>query len=313
MRTIDPADARAAVERAVQAARPLAREGAVASYIPALAGADPSLVGLALVDSDGRAFESGDSRRRFTMQSVSKPLALALAMESAGEDAVFSRVGKEPTGDPFNSIIRLETSERRKPFNPLINAGAIVVSSLLPGSGASEKGEAFRAFAGRLAGRGTLERDEEVFRSERETGARNRSIAWFLAELGLLACPVDDALEVYFRQCAALVDALDLARIGAVFALDGLEPGTGERLMAARTARVVKALMFTCGLYDESGEFGVDAGIPAKSGVGGGLMAAAPGRCGIGSYGPALDRRGNSVAGLAMARALSAELGLYAL
>ncbi|MBN1242192.1 MAG: glutaminase A [Spirochaetales bacterium] len=313
MRTFDPNGLGTLVERVVAEARPLAREGSVASYIPALAAADPARVGLALVDADGRSHQAGDSRDRFTMQSVSKPIALALAMESAGEEAVFSRVGKEPTGDPFNSIIRLETSERRKPFNPLINAGAIVVSSLLPGSDAAEKGEAFRAFAGRLAGRATLDRDEEVFRSERETGARNRSIAWFLAELGLLACPVEDALDVYFRQCAALVDALDLARIGAVLALDGLEPGTGERLMAQRSARVVKALMFSCGLYDESGEFGVDAGLPAKSGVGGGLMAAAPGRCGIGAFGPALDRRGNSVAGLAMVRSLSAELGLYAL
>ena len=309
----DRAALTALLGRLVAEGREAAAAGRPADYIPALAAADLRAVGAALCLGSGEILEAGDSRTRFTMQSVSKVLALAYVLETRGEEAVFSRVGKEPTGDPFNSIIRLETSERRKPFNPLINAGAIVVSSLLPGSDAAEKGEAFRAFAGRLAGRGTLERDEEVFRSERETGARNRSIAWFLAELGLLACPVDDALEVYFRQCAALVDALDLARIGAVFALDGLEPGTGERLMAARTARVVKALMFTCGLYDESGEFGVDAGIPAKSGVGGGLMAAAPGRCGIGSYGPALDRRGNSVAGLAMARALSAELGLYAL
>jgi glutaminase len=154
--------------------------------------------------------------------------------------------------------------------------------------------------------------DEEVYRSESETGFRNRSIAWFLKELGILEGEVDLALESYFRQCALRVSALDLAKLGAAFAFDGALPG-GGRLMAPRTARTVKSLMMSCGLYDGSGDFGVEAGIPAKSGVGGGIMAAARGRYGIGSFGPALDGRGNSVAGVAMLTRLSAELGLFSL
>lgn len=290
-----------------------AREGRVADYIPALAAVDPGLVGLALVDAEGRLFASGEHGVPFTIQSVSKVLALAYVLERRGPETVFSRVGKEPTGDPFNSIIRLETSSFRKPFNPLINAGAIVVSSLLPGEDPEARIAGLLAFAAELAGRPDLAYDPAVYASERDTAARNRSIAWFLAELGLLERGVEDCLETYFRQCAILMDARDLARVGAVLALDGIEPGSGRRLLSARSARTVKSLMMTCGLYDGSGEFGVEAGIPAKSGVGGGILAAAKGRCGIAAFGPALDRRGNSAAGVRMLSLLSERLELFAL
>ncbi|HPE88847.1 MAG TPA: glutaminase A, partial [Spirochaetales bacterium] len=263
-----------ALTRAWRASRPACSGGTVASYIPALAGADPSALGVAAVDAEGRVYEVGDARRRFTIQSISKVLSLAYVMTELGEEAVFSRVGKEPTGDPFNSIIRLETSAGRKPFNPLINAGAIVVSSLMPGDCPADKGERFRSYVGGLVGRPVVERDEEVYLSEKETAARNRSIAWFLKELGLLEGGVEDALDLYFRQCAVSMDAVDLARVGAILAMDGIDPVRGSRAMAARTARVCKSLMVTCGMYDGSGEFAVDVGVPAKSGVGGGIMAA---------------------------------------
>jgi len=304
---------------AVAAARPLTSRGRCADYIPALAGTDPSLVGLALVDREGRAWTAGDARARFSLQSVSKAIALALVIEERGEEAVFSRVGREPTGDPFNSIIRLESSRLGKPYNPLINAGAIVVSSLLPGRAPAERVDALRAFMSRaLRGSGAPgweyapAVDEAVYESERATGFRNRSIAWFLKELGILEGEVDEALDSYFLQCSISVDALALAAFGAVLAFDGELP-RGGRLVSRRTARIVKSLMMSCGLYDGSGDFGVEAGLPAKSGVGGGIMACAKGRYGIGTFGPALDDRGNSVAGVAMIAALSERLELFAL
>jgi len=293
--------------------KPASAHGAVASYIPALASARPEALGLAAVTAEGKIFAVGDARTRFTIQSISKVFALAYVMTELGEDAVFSRVGKEPTGDPFNSIIRLETSAGRKPFNPLINAGAIVVSGLMPGFSPEDKGSRFRAFVGQLIGRKDVERDEAVYLSEKGTAARNRSIAWFLKELDLLPGEVEETLDVYFRQCAVSVDAVDLARAAAVLCLDGIDPVRGERVLEARTARVCKSLMVTCGMYDGSGEFAVDVGIPAKSGVGGGIMAAVRDRMGLGVYGPALDDRGNSAAGLEALRRLSDELDLRVL
>jgi glutaminase len=296
-----------------EAALPTAATGSVASYIPALAKADPSLLGLAVVTAEGEIFASGAADVRFTMQSISKVLALAYVLTECGEEAVFSRVGQEPTGDPFNSIIRLETSAGRKPFNPFINAGAIVVSGLMPGSTPEDKGSRFRTFVGHLISRNDVARDEEVYISEKATAARNRSIAWFLKELDILPGEVEETLDVYFRQCAVSVDALDLARIGAILCTDGVDPTTGNRLLAPRTTRVIKSLMVTCGLYDGSGEFAVDVGIPAKSGVGGGIMATVRDRMGIGVYGPALDRHGNSCAGLEALQRLSDELDLRVL
>jgi len=295
------------------ASLPAASKGTVASYIPALAKADPSLLGIAVVNADGQVFTAGAADTRFTMQSISKVLALAYVMTECGEEAVFSRVGQEPSGDPFNSIIRLETSAARKPFNPFINAGAIVVSGLMPGDTPEDKGARFRAFVGRLIDRDDVAKDEEVYVSEKATAARNRSIAWFLKELDILPGEVEETLDVYFRQCAVSVDALDLARIGAILCTDGLDPIRGSRLLATRITRVIKSLMVTCGLYDGSGEFAVEVGIPAKSGVGGGIMASVRDRMGLGIYGPALDLRGNSSAGLEALRRLSDELDLRVL
>jgi glutaminase len=304
------------LERLVAEGRASAREGRVADYIPALARADSGAVGAAVTLVDGRTWEAGESRAKFSLQSVSKALALTYVIDARGEDEVFSRVGKEPTGDPFNSIIRLEASSLKKPYNPMINAGAIVVSSLMPGATGAERAAGFREYAATVLGCGELAYDEEVYRSESATANKNRSIAWFLKELGLIEGGVDEALDGYFLQCSTLVDARALARFGACLALDGLAPGSaaaGERLMSVRAARVTKGLMASCGLYDGSGAFSVEAGIAAKSGVGGGIVATARARLGIGTYGPALDARGNSAAGLHIIKALSKELELFAL
>lgn len=296
-----------------EAAAAFAPRGAVASYIPALLKADPLALGIAVTTAEGRTWSSGQADRRFTVQSVSKVLALAYVAAERGLDAVFARVGKEPTGDPFNSIIRLETGSGRKPFNPFINAGAIVVSGMMPGDTAEDRGEGFLRYLRGILGRDDVGIDREVYLSERATGARNRSIAWFLKELCLLDGEVEDTLDAYFMQCAVLMDAKDLSRVGAALALDGMDPTRGIEVMDRDAARVIKSLMVTCGLYDGSGEFAVDVGIPAKSGVGGGIVAAVRGRMGIGTYGPALDECGNSIAGLEALKELSARLGLRVL
>jgi len=301
------------LERVRDEALPSAGKGKTADYIPALSGADPMALGLALCDANGIITQCGEAERRFTIQSISKVLALAYVMSERGEDAVFSRVGKEPSGDPFNSIIRLETSAKRRPFNPLINAGAIVVSSLTPGANASERNEGFMAFVRRLAHNPALAMDEAVFLSEKQSAARNRSIAWFLKELKLLEGEVEDCLDAYFMQCALAMNAVELSRIGAVLAMDGIDPSTGQRSLSARSSRVIKSLMVTCGMYDGSGEFAVEVGIPAKSGVGGGIVAAVRDRFGIGAYGPALDERGNSIAGIEALNKLSLSLDLRVL
>jgi glutaminase len=313
------------LEGLVGRALDLAREdklARVADYIPALARARPDAVGAAITLVDGTCFEAGESRAAFTLQSVSKALALPYVMDARGEEAVFSRVGKEPTGDPFNSIIRLEASKLGKPYNPMINAGAIVVSSLMPGSTGAERAAGFREYAARLFGVPECGFDEEVYRSESATANKNRSIAWFLKELGLIDGDVDEALDGYFRQCSTLVSARSLSRYGACLALDGLEPGSvaiasnagnGARLMSVRAARVTKGLMASCGLYDGSGAFSVEAGLAAKSGVGGGILATARKRLGIGTYGPALDGHGNSAAGVSIVKGISEKLDLFSL
>ena len=307
------ADLQGILDELVEKGRASAQTGKAADYIPALSRANRGKAGAAIMRIDGELIESGDSRSLFTLQSVSKALALPYVLDTIGEEAVFSRVGKEPTGDPFNSIIRLEASNLKKPFNPMINAGAIVVTSLMPGTSGKDKAEGFFQYAAHILGLQGIEIDEEVRLSEAATAYRNRSIVWFLKELNLIDSDVEETLDAYFRQCAALVDAASLARLGACLALDGLEPGGANRLISQRAARVTKGLMLSCGLYDGSGEFCVEAGIPAKSGVGGGIMASSRNRLGIGTYGPSLDSRGNSLAGLDIIRGLSEGLDLFEL
>lgn len=301
------------LEAAVKNAKTHTGKGKLADYIPELARSNPSYVGVALADAHGNELCAGDCDVWFTIQSISKILTLMVALEECGEERVFSKVGKEPTGDPFNSIVRLETVRARKPLNPLINAGAIAVSSLIPGANVHAREKKILSFLRDITVNPKIYVNSEVYESEKTTGFRNHSLAWFLKDLGVLEGAVDEVLDLYFRQCSLEITARDLARIGAFLANDGVVPQTQKRLVSVRTARIAKSLMFTCGLYDGSGEFGVEVGVPAKSGVGGGIVASVQRRMGVGVFGPALDERGNSVAGVKILEFLAKELNLYSL
>ena len=288
------------------------RTGRTATYIPELAKARADAVGAAVCDLSSGMTASGDSDYRFTMQSVSKVVSLSLALSVCGEEMVFSRVGMDPLADAFNSIMRLEMDAPHRPHNPLINSGAIVVLSLLPWEKSESRFAAVVDMAARMTGNPSIAVNESVFASERDTADRNRSLAWFLKSVGNLEGDVEDILDTYFRQCSLEVDCRDLAVLGATLAADGLNPVTGEQVIAARVAEITRAIMATCGMYNGSGEFAVAVGIPAKSGVGGGISAAVRGRMGIGTCGPALDSKGNSVAGMKILERLGTELRLRA-
>lgn len=286
------------------------RRGKVATYIPELAKANPDDLGVCLVTLDGQEYFAGDYNKKFTMQSISKILTLILSLMDNGEEKVFENVGMEPTGDSFNSIVNLELKNIHKPFNPMINAGAIATTSLLAGDTGDEKIERILDLARKLSGNENIEINEDVYLSEKLTGDRNRSIAYFMKSCNVIEGSVEDILDVYFKQCSIEVTCRDIANIGCVLANDGVSPKAGEKIVPKHICRITKTLMSTCGLYDASGEFAVHIGIPAKSGVGGGIIAAVPRRMGIGVYGPSLDEKGNSIAGIQILRELSEKLDL---
>lgn len=282
-------------------------EGKVADYIPALAEADPNHLGITVLTRDGVYHSVGDADHLFTMQSVAKALLLVYALVELGHDKVFSRVGVEPTGDSFNSIVKLETKGNH-PLNPFINAGAIAVMGLILEEGLTF--EHFTSFLERLAGR-TLRIDEKVYRSEKETGDLNRSLAYFMKSDQVIKGDVDATLDAYFKMCSILASTRDLARFGMILANDGVDLINGDQILSAYHASLVKTLMVTCGMYDSSGEFAIKVGMPAKSGVGGGILALAQGKVGIGVYSPALDEKGNSLCGVKALEFLSWSLDLH--
>ncbi len=292
------------LEELVKLNKECANDGNVASYIPELAMADASNLGVCVSDGN-QMYCAGDFHEKFTIQSVSKPLVLILALMDQGEELVFEKVGKEPTGDPFNSIIRLETYKKQKPYNPMINAGAIAIAALIKGKSKEEKTERILTFIRKIAHNSEIKINQSVFESEKTTGNRNRAIAHFLKDIGNLESDIDDVLDVYFSQCSIEIDCRDLSNIAMVLSNDGVSHVTGETLFPARYAKIAKSYMMTCGMYDGSGEFAIRVGIPAKSGVGGGILAVVPHRYGIGVFGPALDEKGNSVGGLNILEALS--------
>jgi glutaminase len=254
---------------------------------------------------DGTSISAGDADVPFTLQSISKLFSLMIAIEDCGFDCVFSRVGKEPTGDPFNSIVKLETIKPHKPLNPMINAGAIAVSSLIKGGSVNEKLQRILRLLQKLADNPTLGVNEKVYQSEKLTADRNRALAYFMRDSGIIEGDVEEVLDLYFRHCAIELTSGDLSRIAAVFAADGKDLRTGEQIIPKQVARVCKTFMVTCGMYNASGEFAIDVGIPAKSGVSGGILAAVPHKLGIGVYGPSLDEKGNSKAGVKLLELLA--------
>lgn len=285
-------------------------EGKIPTYIPELSHANPSTLGIFISTVENEEYFAGDYSYKFTIQSISKIISLMLALNDSGWDKVFSKVGVNPTSDAFNSIIPLEYKSPDKPLNPMINAGAIATVSLIKGRDGAESFDRIIEFTKRLCNNNEITINENVFISERKTGNKNRALAYFMKDLGIIEPNVEDVLEIYFKQCAMEITCKDIARIGAMLANDGVLPWNGERVISKEIARVVKTIMVTCGLYDGSGEFAVNIGIPGKSGVGGGIMCAVPGRMGIGVVGTSLDKKGNSLAGIKVLEALSKELNL---
>jgi len=285
------------------------RDGAVATYIPELATVDPKLLGMAMAFQDGRVLMAGDATVRFAIESISKTVVLALALLDHGEKEVFAKMREEPSGDAFNSIVKLQTGSAHVPSNPYVNAGAILTTSLIKGKNPDDKFQRILDFMGKISETPGLDLDRETYLSEKATGDTNRALSWMMKSYGDISGDVEEILDVYFRQCSIRVTAEALAKLGRFFATGGVL-SNGERVLTVRQARIVVGLMATCGLYNGSGTFMVDVGIPTKSGVGGGLMAAYSGVGGIGCFSPALDRIGNSVAGQRMMRELSEKLGL---
>jgi glutaminase len=285
------------------------RDGTLADYIPELAKADPAWFGICVTTVGGQTFAFGDAERAFTIQSISKPFVYGLALEDHGRDETLRRVGVEPTGDAFNSLIHLDERSKR-PHNPMVNAGAIATASLVKGDGPAARLnhllDVFRRYAGR-----ELAIDMAVFTSERATGHRNRAIAHLMLNFGMIDDRLDEALDLYFKQCSILVTCRDLGAMAATLANGGVNPITGERALDARYVQDVLSVMYTCGMYDFAGEWAYRVGLPAKSGVGGGIIAVVPGQAGIAVFSPPLDERGNSVRGIRVCEDLSARYGLH--
>lgn len=284
-------------------------DGTVATYIPELSKANPAHFGVSLATIDGHVYESGDSSIPFTIQSISKAFVFALALERLGSERVEAAIGVEPSGEPFNSI---HLNNDNRPFNAMVNAGAIACSGLLH----REMGDSAFSYIlesfGRFAAR-TLDVDSAVFESERATGDRNRAIAYLLRNYSVVHGDVDRVLDVYFQQCSILVTARDLAIMAATLANRGLNPLTGDQIVSPATVARTLSVMTSSGMYDYAGEWVYRVGIPAKSGVGGGIAAALPSQFGLGTFSPPLDSHGNSVRGIKVCEDISSRYNLHLL
>jgi len=283
-------------------------EGQLACYIPELTKADPNWFGISIATVDGQCYEVGETRQPFTIQSISKPFVYGLALQDEGVNRVLAKVGVEPSGDAFNSISLYADTGR--PFNPMINAGAIASTGLVHGADAGEKMRRILDFFSAFAGR-ELQVDEAVYRSERETGFRNFAIGYMLRNFGILESQPEPVLDLYFRQCSILVTCRDLALMAATLANGGLNPVSGQVAVDGRLVPRILSVMASCGMYDYSGEWIYRVGMPSKSGVGGGIIGVLPGHMGIAVFSPLLDPRGNSVRGIKVFSDLSADLELH--
>lgn len=287
--------------------RPIAG-GAPASYIPELAKADPALCGIAIATVDGAVHLAGDCAHPFTIQSISKAFVYGHALEVHGRERVLRQVGVEPSGDSFNSIA-LDMVHKR-PFNPMVNSGAIATAELIEGADTPARRAALEAMFARFAGR-ALPLDEATYESEKATGHRNRAIAWMMLSAGMLERDPEEVLDLYFRQCSYAVTARDLAIMGAALANDGINPVTGERALAADYVPDVLTVMNSCGMYNYAGQWAYEIGLPAKSGVSGAILAVIPGQAGIAIFSPPIDANGNSVRGVAACRRIAEAFGLH--
>ena len=275
------------LENAIRIGKGVIRYGSVASYIPELAKADKNKLGICLYTIDGNQFETGNTEDRFTIQSISKVMALCLALETFGAEFVFDHVGVEPSGEAFNSLVELDNRSNR-PFNPMINSGAITVASLLVNHYSIED---MQKYMQEVCEDPEIVIDEAVFQSEMATCARNKAIAYLLKSKDIIDTDVEESVTFYTKMCSMSVNARDLARFGLLLANDGVQLSTGKRLISSQTVRMVQTIMLTCGMYDGSGEFALRTGIPTKSGVGGGLLSVSKKKMGIGIYGRLLTKK----------------------
>lgn len=281
--------------------------GQTAAYIPELGKVDKNQLGICICTRDGTMFSVGDTRVRFSIQSISKVIALAVALEVCGFETVFQSVGMEPSGDAFNSLVKLEVYSSR-PYNPMINSGAITICGYLEPE--LTFNEMLRR-ARRLCFDDEITLDRDVYQSEMSNISRNRAIAYLLESKGIITNDVERTLDLYVKLCSLSVTAESLSGLGMLLANNGVSFITGEPLLRPETVRVVKTIMMTCGMYDGSGEFAVRVGIPSKSGVGGGILSVVDRKMGIGIFGPSLDKKGNSIGGIRALECLSSEMGLH--
>ena len=298
------------LEQVLEECRPYTKLGKVATYIPELAKGDPDDFGICVLQSSGRMYQAGECSKRFTVQSIVKPILLLLALMDNGEEYVRSRIGVESTGKPFDAINVTDQTLLSEHLNPMVNMGAIAMCSLIKGKDYPERFDRILELTRKLADDPEICLDEAVYLSEKRTGSKNRALAYLLKANGLLEDEVEDVVDCYFRACSIALNCQDLARIACVLSNRGKRVQTGERLFPIRYATYVNAVMMTCGMYDGSGDFAVNVGVPAKSGVGGGIMAVVPTTMGIGIFSPALDSKGNSMAGIQALERLSKRLYL---
>lgn len=298
------------LKRAIKECLPYAKEGKVASYIPELSKANPDDFGICIISKEGKIDCAGDFDKPFTMQSVIKPIILLLALEDNGRERVNELCGVEATGKPFDAFNYSDRALTSEHINPMINAGAIALCTLIKGENYEVKFERLLALARKLSGREALTVNEAVYKSEKATGNKNRALAYMLKAYGMIDGDIEEVLDMYFKACSIQATCRDLANIAAILANHGTSAFTGEQIISESHARYVNAIMAICGMYDGSGEFALKVGVPAKSGVGGGIMAAVPGRMGIGIYSPALDKKGNSKAGVKALELIDKEIKL---
>lgn len=292
------------IEEILENCRRYTLDGEVASYIPELSKANREEIGIYVATEDGD-FCAGDWEKTFTIQSIVKTIFLMLAAKDNGIDFVKAHVGVEATGKPFNAIDYAEPLLLKEHINPMVNIGAIAVCGMVKAVTNEERFQRLLDFTRMITENDGLQIDEEVYASEKKTGNKNRALAYLLKNSGMIYGSVEELLDVYFAMCSVKVNCQDLARMGLILAHHGKNIHTGEQVIPEEDAVFMNAVLTTSGMYDGSGEFATTVGIPAKSGVGGGIMADCPGRMGIGIYSPALDKKGNSVAGIRMLEALS--------
>ncbi|UOQ44494.1 glutaminase A [Halobacillus salinarum] len=298
------------LEDAVEDSMPFAAQGEVNTSLPDLDGTKKDLLGVTILTTDQQKFTGGNWEQTVPMQSTSKIISLMLALHDFGKDRVFQAVGMEPMGDFFNSISQLESYDTSKPFNPMINAGAIAVSALIKGHNNNNRFERYLHFLQRVTDNQELHLNEQVYEAEKANGARNRALAYFMESVGTLITDVEEALDLYFRINSVMMNCDDFAKVGLFLARGGRAPDNDEKLIPANHLRTVNAIMMTSGMYNSSGRHAVEVGFPCKSGVSGSIIGVVPGLMGIGIVGPAIDEKGNSTAGGALLRKLSQDLEL---